>query len=741
MTMQPSTRQPANHSQTVDYNQAPDLSQAVDRSQAANRNQTVNRNQAANYNQAPDLSQAANRDQTADHKAADHKAATQNQDATHSQDANRLNGANGALLNNHSDNIHSDNIHPDNNHSDKNHSDNNHPHNSHLDIHHINDRLELHLDHAWFDQLHERVERNGLWDDWDMYQLHYNIAQSSSIHQFDDMQCLRHLPQLVPLPHQIDTAKKVLTEMHGRAILADEVGLGKTIEAGLILKEYMIRSLVKRVLILVPASLVLQWVRELNQKLGIPAVAQKKQYMWEAHDIIVASIDTAKREPHRSIIHRMEYDMLIIDEAHKLKNPKTTNYQFTNDIKKKYCLLLTATPVQNDMKELFHLINLLKPGQLGGDGHFRANFVLDKRIPKNEPLLQTELAKVMIRNSREAGNMPFTNRLVKNISLSLSAEEQELYDSVTRFVKKKASTEHGQIASALSLVTLQREVCSSRDAVFLTLFNLMKKTPEDSPQRAEIWELIQTIRHITANTKAEKAVELIHEMTGKVIIFTEYRASQSYLLHFLQQHNIPAVAYRGGMNRGKKDWMMDLFRNRAQVMVATEAGGEGINLQFCHQIINFDLPWNPMRVEQRIGRVHRLGQTEDVTIYNLSTKRTIEEHILRLLHEKINMFERVVGQLDVILERFEQTTSLEQSLYNIVLQAKDDDELQQKFDEIGGQLAESIHSIADKSVRSDTEIARSIAETVRPSTETAHSVTKKSAHSLDQLHLEGEMTE
>lgn len=111
----------------------------------------------------------------------------------------------------------------------------------------------------------------------------------------------------------------------------------------------------------------------------------------------------------------------------------------------------------------------------------------------------------------------------------------------------------------------------------------------------------------------------------------------------------------------QKDWMMDLFRGRAQVMIATEAGGEGINLQFCHHMINFDLPWNPMRVEQRIGRVHRLGQENDVVIYNLSTEGTIEEHILHLLHEKINMFEMVIGGLDVILERFEQKGSLEKA--------------------------------------------------------------------------------
>lgn len=142
---------------------------------------------------------------------------------------------------------------------------------------------------------------------------------------------------------------------------------------------------------------------------------------------------------------------------------------------------------------------------------------------------------------------------------------------------------------------------------------------------------------------------------------------------------------------------MDLFRGRAQVMIATEAGGEGINLQFCHHMINFDLPWNPMRVEQRIGRVHRLGQENDVVIYNLSTQGTIEEHILHLLHEKINMFEMVIGGLDVILERFEKKESLEKSLYKIMLESRSDEELRHELDHIGESLSELTQGIKKES--------------------------------------------
>ncbi|MEO3944241.1 SNF2-related protein [Gorillibacterium sp. CAU 1737] len=564
--------------------------------------------------------------------------------------------------------------------------------------------LPIHFERDWLADLQTRLDQNGPWDSTALFQLALESEEARLVKAFDSLQCLQHLPDLTPLPHQMETAQKVLFDMRGRAILADEVGLGKTIEAGLVLKEYLIRGLVKKVLILVPASLVLQWVRELNQKFGISAAAQKKAYMWATTDIIVASLDTAKRPPHKDIVLGLDYDMLIIDEAHKLKNKKTTNYHFVNQLRRKYCLLLTATPVQNDMEELYNLINVLKPGQLGGQGSFQDNYVVEKRTPKNEGRLQTELSKVMIRNRRSDGGVDFTKRQVKNIPLTLSPEEQALYDGVTRFVKERYDEMGRQTASAFTLVTLQREVCSSRDAVFVTLVNLFKKLPETSPMRPKVWELVELIRSIQANSKAEKVMELVQSIQDKVIIFTEYRASQEYLLKFLKDHGLSAVPYRGGMNRGKKDWMMDLFRGRAQVLVATEAGGEGINLQFCHHMINFDLPWNPMRLEQRIGRVHRLGQEHDVHIYNLSTRGTIEEHILNLLHEKINLFELVIGGLDEILESMEQKAALENDLMKLVMEADSDQELKTKLDRLGdGVLTKESPRAARDSRRADVD--------------------------------------
>lgn len=531
------------------------------------------------------------------------------------------------------------------------------------------------FDQQWIFHLQKAYEQDGPWDSWEVFKLAYQAEEALQVKDFDEIQCLSHLPSLIPFPHQVETAKKVLNEMHGRAILADEVGLGKTIEAGLITKEYLIRGLAKKILILVPASLVLQWTRELNQKFGIPAVAQKKEWMWNQYDILVASMDTSKREPHRSYILNQHYDLLIIDEAHKLKNKKTKNWDFVNQIKKKFILLLTATPVQNDITELYNLVTLLKPGQFGNYNHFQREHMKDKRSPKNKDALRKEIEKVMIRNKRSDQHIEisFPKRIVKTIPVELTPPERELYHEISYFVKKYYKTFTGDIQNLLALITLQREICSSRDAAFITLVNMFKKSGGNEVLKNEILRLVQIAKQVEGHSKADQAIKLIKEIGEKVIIFTEYRATQEYLIHRLAQQNISSVPYRGGFNRGKKDWMMELFQKKAQVMVATEAGGEGINLQFCNHIINYDMPWNPMRVEQRIGRIHRLGQKKDVYIYNLSTNQTIEEHILYLLHEKIQMFENVIGSLETILEKI-NLKEFEQNIMDLLVDSQNEAE-------------------------------------------------------------------
>ncbi|MDF2854844.1 MAG: ATP-dependent helicase [Neobacillus sp.] len=542
--------------------------------------------------------------------------------------------------------------------------------------------VQIKFESSWQEEFLHRIENDGPWGNWELYKLAVGVEEHLVIPEFEGLQAPSHLPNLTPLPHQLETAKQVIENMNGKAILADEVGLGKTIEAGLILKEYMIRGLVKKVLILVPASLVTQWAIELNSKFFIPAISQRKSYVWEQCDVVVSSIDTAKRDPHREIIYKQNYDLIIIDEAHKLKNNKTKNYEFVQNLKKKFCLLLTATPIQNRIEEIFNLVSLLKPGHLGSETTFYEKYKRDARSLNDDEHLKELVNKVMIRNRRADTGIEWTKRHVETIPIEFTPQEKELYEAITAL---KSETNWAQ-ASAFSVMTLQREACSSRESVFYTLKNMLQRKEEPTQEfQEQIQYLITKVEAVQSNSKAEKALELIKSIDDKVIIFTEYRATQMYLQWFLKQHGISSVPFRGGFKRGKKDWMRELFQKQIQVLIATEAGGEGINLQFCNHIINFDLPWNPMKLEQRIGRIHRLGQEKDVMIYNFAIQNTVEEHILKLLYEKIDLFEKVIGELDDILTKLE-FGNFEDHLIDIFGQSSSEGEMRIKMENLTSMI-------------------------------------------------------
>ena len=551
----------------------------------------------------------------------------------------------------------------------------------------------IEFDHSWANGFLECFEQDGPWASWELYELALRGEEQLAIPTFEGLQAPKHLANLTPLPHQLEVAKQVVEEMNGKAILADEVGLGKTIEAGLILKEYMIRGLVRKALILVPASLVSQWTEELNSKFHIPAIAYKKSYNWSQVDCVVTSLDMAKRGPHREQIYEQNYDLVIVDEAHKLKNPKTKNYEFVQNLKKKFCLLLTTTPIQNRIDEIFHLVSLLKPGHLGTQTGFLDKYKQNKTTIHDDQHLRELINKVMVRNRREDTKIQWKKRHVKTIPITFSDAERALYEEI-EWLKQSNNL---FAANAFSLLTLKREACSSKEAVYFTLKNMLAKQENPSKQFQETLQLLMSrIEKIEINSKAEQVLKLIKQINDKVIIFTEYRATQLYLQWFLKQHGISSVPFRGGFKRGKKDWMRQLFQNQAQVLIATEAGGEGINLQFCHHMINFDLPWNPMRLEQRIGRIHRLGQEQDVYIYNLMIKGTIEEHILTLLYEKIRIFERVIGELDDILTRLD-FGNLEEHFLDIFTNSHSEGEMNVKINNLSEmiQLAEIVQKEED----------------------------------------------
>ena len=238
-------------------------------------------------------------------------------------------------------------------------------------------------------------------------------------------------------PHQLRTVRKVLFETGGRAILADEVGLGKTVEAGLILREYYIRGQMQALLVLTPASLTHQWQEELSQKfeLDLPVVQSAQDVM--KFDRFIISLDLAKTSNFRSIIASRNWDMVIVDEAHKLKNSKTLNFQFVKALTSRYMLLLTATPIQNELLELFNLVHLIAPGSLGTPNQFRKSYIhpVNKKLPQNERALRQRLSRYMIRNCRLETHLKLPRRVLMR-RLVASKEEKIVYESLTQFIRE-----------------------------------------------------------------------------------------------------------------------------------------------------------------------------------------------------------------------------------------------------------------------------------------------------------------
>ncbi len=514
---------------------------------------------------------------------------------------------------------------------------------------------------------------------------------------FDQLICLDEL-DVEHYAHQIETALKALHQMRGRALLADEVGLGKTIEAGIIMKELIQRGLVRSVLVLTPASLTEQWREELSSKFHEEFDVFERPAQWRdvekaEYGRWLTSLDRAKLKHHSESILARDYDLLIVDEAHKLKNRSTLAWKFVNQIRKRYVLMLTATPIQNDLMELYSLITILSPGQLGTVRAFRHHFLesADSRQPKNANSLRRLLNDVMIRNRRSKVDVAFPRRRAAIYHLTLSEPEWQLYADATDYIRRRFRDVDSDKHLRLTLMTLQKELSSSPQAVASTLGKMVKDRAHGDQARVELQRFLALAESIPIGRKLVAVGEILERFPGKFLVFTEYRETLATIVRQLHQWNITAVSFHGGLNIRQKEAAVAAFREDerdggVRVMVSTESGAEGRNLQFCHQLINYDLPWNPMRVEQRIGRLHRLGQVNDVTIFNLSCNETIEAHIIELLARKIRMFELVIGELDLILGNVEGNKSFEDLLREAWEASSNETDLRERIEAIGDVL-------------------------------------------------------
>jgi len=499
------------------------------------------------------------------------------------------------------------------------------------------------------------------------------------------------------LDYQLTTVRHVLKNLRGRALLCDEVGLGKTIEAGLITMEYILRGLARRVLVLAPPSLVEQWRLELQTKFNLDFITYDAPQFktaanpWVAFPYIIASLDTAKREPHQSMALEPVYDLVIVDEAHHLKQQKTLAFQLVSRLKKKYILLLTATPVENDLEELFNLITLLQPGQLETSASFKRKYLTrgDPLKPKNAEELKKLVREVMVRNRRSDTGAITAKRRAEVIEVVLSPDETAFYQRLTTFVRGHYSAETvGRSGGVTQFVlkTLQREVGSSIEAVLPTLEKIAADEAHPHSLRQVCGTLAGQARGVASRAKAVALVRLLKTIPDKVVVFTCFRATLRFLVDLLQSEGCRVAQMHGGMRRAEKENQIQAFAGDTRILVSTETGSEGRNLQFCNCVVNYDLPWNPMRIEQRIGRLHRIGQTRNVSIYNLSAAGTVEAQILELLDAKINMFQLVVGELDMILGDLHEKRDFEDIIMDIWAGALDDISLQSQLSDLGDRL-------------------------------------------------------
>ncbi len=589
-------------------------------------------------------------------------------------------------------------------------------------------------------------------------------------------------------PHQVESALFAFkSPLSKGAILADEVGLGKTIEAGILLSQ-MWAERRKKLLIICPANLRKQWSQELYDKFFLDSIILEnknfnefvksgKRNPFDQNKIIICSYQFARAKA--DLVQLISWDLAVIDEAHRLRNVYKPTNKIGNAIKEALShsrkALLTATPLQNSLLELYGLVSIIDEHTFGDIKSFRSQFLRTVE-GENYQDLRDRLKSVCIRNLRRQVQeyIRYTNRIPLTIKFEPSDDEQKLYEAVSDYLQKELLYALPASQRHLMTLILRKLLASSSFAIAGTLNSLIKKllqvikdhqkvsvadeVSEDYElfeEQAEEWEeeektndnsltetdikaikleilelekfrdLAESIKH---NAKGEKLLTALKEgfskmdkhANKKAIIFTESTRTQNYLFNLLSEQYPDKIVLFNGSNNDEtsnkvyKSWLatnkgtdkvtgsptadkraalVEYFRNEATIMIATEAAAEGINLQFCSLLINYDLPWNPQRIEQRIGRCHRYGQKFDVVVVNfLNVKNAADIRVFQLLDEKFKLFSGVFGASDDVLGSIESGVDFEKRIAEIYQKYRTDLEIIEQFDLLQKELDEKINS-------------------------------------------------
>lgn len=586
-------------------------------------------------------------------------------------------------------------------------------------------------------------------------------------------------------PHQVDAALfAVRSPLSKGAILADEVGLGKTIEAGIVISQKWAERK-RKILIIAPATLRKQWQQEMLDKFSIPSTIlenasykhlKKNRSLFDGKSITICSYNFAAGKCEEIV--EIDWDLVVIDEAHRLRNVYKPNNKMANAIAKAVQdspkLLLTATPLQNSLLELFGLVSIIDPHVFGDITSFKEQYIkgvnenlrnirLKERI---QPFCQRTLRKQVLEYIK------FTQRVAMTEEFIPGPEEQRLYDLVSAYLQKDKLHALPRSQRTLMTLVLRKLLASSSYAIASTLQKLVSRLenasanqdmlemmedefdgidemadefdeedtessdPKLSPEEllelklelSEIKEYANLASSIKDNAKGKALLRVLKTAFNKLqeigadrkaLIFTESRRTQLYLVElltkegyadqlcvingsnndqqskaiyqeWLQKHQ-GSDRISGSKSADMKAALVEHFKNKATILIATESAAEGVNLQFCSLVVNYDLPWNPQRVEQRIGRCHRYGQKFDVVVVNfLNKKNAADQRVFQLLSEKFKLFDGVFGASDEVLGTIENGVDIEKRIAAVYQVCRTADEIQLAFDELQTELDDQI---------------------------------------------------
>lgn len=591
-------------------------------------------------------------------------------------------------------------------------------------------------------------------------------------------------------PHQVDAALFAFkSPLSKGAILADEVGLGKTIEAGIILSQSWAEHR-RRILIIVPASLRNQWNLELREKFFLPSFVlvrsvyedfiHNKLNPFEQDEIIICSYHFAAK--HADEIHKTRWDLVVLDEAHKLRNVYKRKNKISKAIKAALMpykkVLLTATPLQNNLNELYGLVSIIDGQYFSNVDSFSDEYnAVSTRDAARFGELKRRLQNIIQRTLRRQVQeyVRYTKRSAMVQDFTLNTAEQDLYDQISEYLSRPVLFAIPETIRPLMSITIRKIMASSSYALSFTLGTMKRHVEEflatgmakklidalseeeeiledeefeeeeelsvpeefsskemaEKAMKQEVRDLekyITLAKSVGEESKAKALVTALSlafekmEKLGanrKALIFTESCRTQDYLKRYLEDHGYEGkiVCFNGTNNspdvRGiysrwlsrhkgsdritgdplidKKQALTDYFENEADIMIATEAGAEGINLQFCSMVVNYDMPWNPQRIEQRIGRCHRYGQKHDVVVVNfVNQSNAADRRVYELLNTKFNLFDGVFGSSDEILGAIESNIDFEKRLNAIYQTCRTEAEINLAFDLLQKELEDLI---------------------------------------------------